>query len=159
MNRIKTQFGATRSHHLVDVENLCGEPLVTAESVARLRRQYFSTVRVGPLDQFTIASCHANVMATSAGWPRARYLVRSGKDGADICLAKVVVEEHLEDRFESVYFGSGDGGLAPFAAHLGQAGVRVTAVSRIRSISPHMKLAAAGIIYLDRPGIVALRAA
>lgn len=159
MNGNVYKFGVVRSHHLVDIENLCGTSLLHATAVADTRRAYFASVQVGALDQVTIASAHCNILAAAAGWPGARYLVKSGPNGADIRLAEVVVEEHLEDRFDRVHFGSGDGGLAPFAAHLGGAGVRVTAVSRIGALSPRMRLAASDVIYLDRPGIAALRAA
>ena len=150
------RIGVTRSMHLIDAENLCGTSLVTSEQVLRLKAAYLASVKVGPLDHFILAASHLSVLALQAGWSGARYLMRSGKDGADIELAKVVVHENLDTRFDHVYFGSGDGGLAPFAAHLGARGIPVTAVTRIASLSPRMKLATKDVIYLDRPGIAVL---
>lgn len=157
MNSNIARIGVTRSVHLIDAENLCGASLITPEDVARLRNAYLASVQIGPLDHFILATSHASVLALQIGWPGARYLMQSGKNGADIQLATVVVDEHLDDRFDHVYFGSGDGGLAPFAAYLGGRGVNVTAVSRIQSLSARMKLAAADVIYLNRPGIAVLR--
>jgi hypothetical protein len=157
MNTKITRIGVNRSVHLIDAENLCGAPRIATEQVVRLRTAYTASVAMGPLDQVILATSHLSVLALQAGWPGARYLMRSGKNGADIELAKVVVDENLDARFDHVYFGSGDGGLAPFAAHLGERGVPVTAVSRIGSLSPRMKLATRNVIYLDRPGIAALR--
>jgi hypothetical protein len=156
MNRETVRIGVTRSVHLIDAENLCGASLITPRDVAELRNVYFASVEVGPLDHFILAASHASVLALQAGWPGGRYLMQSGKNGADIQLATVVVGERLHDRFDHVYFGSGDGGLAPFAAFLGGRGVTVTAVSRRQSLSPRMKLATAGVIYLNRPGIASL---
>lgn len=157
MNGKITRIGVTRSMHLIDAENLCGTSLVAPEQVVRLKTAYLASVEVGPLDHFILATSHLSVLALQAGWPGARYLMRSGKDGADIELAKVVANENLDTRFDHVYFGSGDGGLAPFAAYLGERGTPVTAVTRIGSLSPRMKLATKDVIYLDRPGIAVLQ--
>jgi hypothetical protein len=157
MNNKITRIGVTRSMHLIDAENLCGTSLVAPEQIVRLKAAYLASVEVGPLDHFILATSHLSVLALQAGWSGARYLMRSGKDGADIELAKVVLHENLDTRFDHVYFGSGDGGLAPFAAYLGERGVPVTAVTRIGSMSPQMKLATKDVIYLDRPGIAVLR--
>jgi uncharacterized LabA/DUF88 family protein len=104
---------------------------------------------------FADASAHINLLTAGMGWPNARYLVRSGKDGADIRLAEVMVDERIADRFDHVYIASGDGGLAPFVASLGAHGVRTVAVSRTTSISPRMRLAAAETIYLPNRGAAA----
>jgi hypothetical protein len=157
MKEKMTRIGITRGVHLIDAENLCGTPVVVPEQIVRLKTAYLASVKVGPLDHFILATSHLSVLALQAGWPGARYLMRSGKDGADIELAKVVLDENLDIRFDHVYFGSGDGGLAPFAAHLGARGLPVTAVTLIGSLSPRMKLATRDVIYLDRPGIAVLR--
>jgi hypothetical protein len=148
-----------RAVHLIDAENLVGGPLLSQSDVLQLRARYMASVPVGAMDQIIIATAHNSVIAVGAAWPGLRYEMRSGKDGADICLARIVVDEHLAERFGTVYFGSGDGGLAPFAAHLARQGARVTAVSRIGSLSRHMRVAASAVIYIDRPGIAVARAA
>lgn len=151
------RIGRSRALHLIDAENLCGSSLVSA--MIKLRDAYLEGVPMGPLDQVVLASSHASILALGMGWPGKRYLMQSGKDGADICLARIIAEENVETRFDYVYMGSGDGGLAPFSAYLEGHGVRVTAVSLAHSLSPRMRMATSDVILLDRPGIVVLPAA
>ena len=153
------RIGCSRAIHLIDAENLCGSSLLSVQAMSKLRDDYLGSVPVGPFDQIVLASSHASVLSLAIAWPRNRYVMRSGSDGADICLARIVVEENLESRFDNVYMGSGDGGLAPFSAHLESRGIRVTAVSRIHSLSAKMRIATSDVIYLDRPGIAVVRAA
>ena len=155
------KFTSLRSHraiHLIDAENLVGGPMLSRLDVVRLRDAYSTSVPVGPLDHIVVATAHNSLLSVGAEWRGIRHEMRSGKDGADICLAEIVVYEHLAERFESIFIGSGDGGLAPFAAHLASQGASVTAVSRIGSLSPRMRLAASNIIYLDRPNVAAAMA-
>ena len=159
MIRSIPRIGHSRALHLIDAENLCGSSLVSVSAMIKLRDTYLEAVPMGPIDQVVLASSHASILALGMGWPGKRYLMRSGKDGADICLAGIIAEENIETRFDQVYMGSGDGGLAPFSGHLESCGVRVTAVSLAHSLSPRMRMATSDVILLDRPGIAALRAA
>ena len=81
-------------------------------------------------------------------WRRARYVVRSGPDGADLALIDVIREERVNERFRHVVIGSGDGIFADVASLLGLAGVQVTAVSRPESLSSKLRLAARGHVLL-----------
>ena len=152
-------IGHGRALHLIDAENLCGASLLDIRAVQRLRAEYMASVPVGPKDQMVLACAHSSGAALGAGWPGGQHKWRSGPDGADICLARTVVEDNIAHRFEHVYMGSGDGGLAPFAAHLAAQGVHVTAVTRMGSLSPKMLLATSDVIYLEGREIMALRAA
>lgn len=154
MNAGTSRFSAGRAIHLIDVENLCGASLPTCDQIREARRLYELVIPIGPTDHVVVASAHASLLAVGAGWPGARYLVRSGKDGADICLANVMLDEALAERYELIYVASGDGGLAPFVAELGRRGAHTVAVSRIQAISPHMRLAAVETVYLPRNVVV-----
>jgi len=133
----------SRCIHLVDIENLVGEPCLTKQAVASARARYLSEVPVGPMDQVVVAtSSSQNLFASVQGWPGARYLEKDGKDGADIRLAEVMCGENLESRFDSAVIASGDGGLAPCVARLASRGMRTIAVSNSRSLSRQMRLAA-----------------
>lgn len=151
MSTSLTSLKRGRAIHLLDIENLCGSSLLTPTMVEKVRASYAAAVSIGPRDQIVLASAHISLLAMADGWPNARYQVRSGKDGADICLATIMVDENLADRFEHVIVGSGDGGLSPFVAEMAGRGSRVTVVSRMAAISPRMCLAATGVIYLDSP--------
>ena len=159
MNTTSASIGHGRALHLIDAENLGGASLLDIRAVQRLRAQYMASVPIGPLDQFVLACAHASGAALGVGWPGGQHKWLSGPDGGDICLASTVIDDNIARRFEHVYMGSGDRGLAPFASHLAAQGVRVTAVTRIGSLSPKMRLATSAVIYLDRPGIMVLRAA
>ena len=88
-------------------------------------------------------------MNAAFGWPHARYRIRSGPNGADLALLDVLHYENIPARFTHVAIGSGDGVFAEEAARLGAAGVWVTVLSRRRSLSRRLELAAREVIFLD----------
>ncbi len=116
--------------------------------MAEVREAYFAQVNPSADDLFVIAASHHNMQAAAFGWPGGFHGFRSGKDGADIVLAQMMVEDNLADRFETVFLASGDGGLAPFAASLMAKGCHVQAVSRIESVSLAMRFATERVHYL-----------
>ncbi|KGJ76933.1 hypothetical protein GY21_08820 [Cryobacterium roopkundense] len=153
MSSSLTRLKRGRAIHLLDPENLCGSSLLTEAMVAEMRGLYTSAVSVGPQDHIILASAHCSLLPMADGWPDARYQVRSGKDGADICLANIMLDENVADRFDHVFVASGDGGLAPFVADIARRGARVTVVSRRAAISARMRLAATDVIYIDSPAM------
>ena len=153
------RLGRNRALHLIDAENLCGASLVSESAMLELQDAYVKTVPVGPFDQMIFASSHASIFAVRSGWPGHRYEMRSGKDGADICLATIIVDENVANRFARVFMGSGDGGLAPFAAHLASKSVSVTAVALEGSFSAQMRLATSEVLFLAPPASLILLAA
>lgn len=138
-----------RRLHLVDIENLAGAPVPSLGQIREVQRLYSERLRFRPVDQVVIASSHLTLLNAALGWPHARYRVRSGPDGADLELLDVVFCENVAARFTDVAIGSGDGAFAGAAASLAAAGVWVTAMSRRRSLSPRLALAACEVIYLD----------
>jgi uncharacterized LabA/DUF88 family protein len=140
---------ARRSIHLIDIENLCISGDLTVDRVAGVREAYFAQVNPSSDDLFVIAASHHNMEAAAFGWPGGFHGFRSGKDGADIVLAQLMVEDDLSERFETVFLASGDGGLAPFAAALMAKGCQVQAVSRVESASWAMRLASDSMYYLQ----------
>jgi hypothetical protein len=137
--------------HLVDIENLAGTGAPAEWQVAGLRRAYAARVGIGPLDQVVIGCSHKALPATWPGWPGARYLVRSGPDGADIELLAVLAGEDVAARFPHVAIASGDGIFTLAAAGLAAAGCQVTVVSRSAALATALRLAAGRVIYLDTP--------
>ncbi len=140
---------AKRSIHLIDIENLCFSGDLTVELVAEVREAYFAQVNPSADDMFVIAASHHNMEAAAFGWPGGFHGFRSGKDGADIVLARMMVEDDLSERFETVYLASGAGGLAPFAAALIAKGCHVQAISRSESMSWAMRFAVESVQYLQ----------
>ena len=131
----RRQFPARRLH-LVDVENLAGDSLPSLGQIREVQDLYTGCLGIGAVDQVVIASSHLTLLNAALGWPRARYRVRSGPDGADLELLDVVASENVATRFTHVAIGSGDGVFAHAAASLAAAGVWVTVVSRRRSCRP-----------------------
>ena len=140
---------ANRGIHLIDIENLCRTGDLTVDLVAEVREAYLDQIKPGAGDLFAIASSHHNIEAVSFGWPGGFHGYRSGKDGADIVLAKMMIEENLSDRFENVYLASGDAGLAPFAISLASQGSHIISISRVESASFAMRLATESMHYLQ----------
>ena len=146
---------AKRSIHLIDIENLCRTGNLDVNGVAEVRQAYFDQVQPADDDLFVIASSHHNMEAVAFGWPGGFHGFRSGKDGADIVLAKMMIEDDLAERFANVYLASGDAGLAPFASSLIAKGCHVVSVSRMESASWAMRLATDSIRYLQVDHVLA----
>jgi hypothetical protein len=144
----RRRFPARRLH-LVDIENLAGDPRPSISQVRQAQGLYTGCLAFGGMDQVEVASSHLTLLNAALGWPHARYRVRSGPDGADLALLDVLRHENVAQRFTHVAIGSGDHLFAEEAAHLAAQGVWVTVVSRQRSLSPRLALAAREVIFLD----------
>jgi hypothetical protein len=140
-----------RRLHLVDIENLVGDPLPSLGQVSQARGLYGARLSFGAMDQVEVASSHLTLVNAALGWPHAHYRTRSGPDGADLALLDVLRHEDVAVRFTHVAIGSGDHLFAEEAARLAAQGVWVTVVSRQRSLSPRLRLAACEVIFLDTP--------
>lgn len=106
--------------------------------------------RVGAGDHVVIASSHLALKTAGCWWPGARYLVRSGPDGADLALLDLVGHERIAERFAQVTIASGDGIFALAAASLVLAGCQVSVVSRRAGLSRQLALAVGWkVIYID----------
>ena len=145
IEKIRTQ----RSVHLIDIENLCGESNPTTEHVELAKAAYFEKVQPGECDLFFVTvSSKANLEAAVFGWGQASFSCLEGHDGADILLAKMMLEDDLENRFGKVYLASGDGGLAPFAKSLLSKGVEVEVVSQPSTLSTLYRFLGTEVSYL-----------
>ena len=144
----RRRFPARRLH-LVDIENLAGDPRPSLSQVRQAQGLYTDCLALGAMDQVEVASSHLTLLNAARGWPHAHYRVRSGPDGADLALLDVLRHENVALRFTHVAIGSGDHLFAEQAAHLAAHGVGVTVVSRRRSLSPRLALAAREVIFLD----------
>ncbi len=140
-----------RALHVVDIENLAGAAVPTQTRVTEVQRQYLASLRFGVDDQIVLASSHLGLLSAGLGWPHARHLVRSGKDGADLELIDVLEHENIAARFRHVVIGSGDGGFSRAAAELMTRGIHVTVVSRWGSLAYELAKAVDDVIYLDGP--------
>jgi hypothetical protein len=138
-----------RRLHLIDIENLAGDSLPSLRRVREAQGLYAYWLAFGAMDQVEVASSHLSLVNAALGWPHAHYRIRSGPDGADLALLDVLRHENVAKRFTHVAIGSGDHLFAEAAAHLVAQGVWVTVVSRRRSLSARLALAAREVIFLD----------
>jgi hypothetical protein len=144
-----------RTLHVVDIENLAGTANPSRGQVSAVQGRYVACLGFGADDQVVMAASHRGLLNAALGWPHARYRVRSGPDGADLELLDVLLHEDVAGRFRHVVIGSGDGVFGEAAASLAMRGVRVTVVSRRRSLSPGLASVARDVIYLDVPLVAA----
>lgn len=138
-----------RRLHLVDIENLTGNPRPGLREINEALGLYTSRLGFGAMDQVEVASAHVTLLNAALGWPNAHYRVRSGPDGADQALLDVLLHENVAQRFTHVAIASGDHLFAEEAARLAARDIWVTVVSRRRSLSRQLRLAACEVLFLD----------
>lgn len=130
------EAAAPRSLHLVDLENLMGNPAASAAGVRRGAAAYVQAAQVAPHDLVVVAmNCGlfkhtAHVL--DPGW---RLKPASGPDGADLALLEEAPVRWTVGRFDRLVIGSGDGIFAERAAAVRAAGAVVWAVSAEASLS------------------------
>jgi hypothetical protein len=144
-----------RALHVVDIENLAGAAIPSLDLVTEVQVRYLACLGFGADDQVVLAASHLALLNAGLGWPHARHLVRSGKDGADLELIDVLEHENVATRFRHVVIGSGDGGFSQAAASLAARGIHVTVVSRWGSLAQTLATVAGEVVYLDAPLTVA----
>lgn len=138
----------SRAIHLIDIENLAGQPRPSAEQVERVREMYETVVHVDCHDHVVVAANHGAAPEVGLTWP-GRLVIRSGHNGADLALLDVANHESIAERFDEVVIASGDGIFADLAAWLTASGVPVRVVSRPESLSRRLQLAAGeGLVVL-----------
>lgn len=141
-----------RTLHLIDVENLAGTGVPGRDQVGAVHSWYGQRVGFGPVDHVVVACNHLALVDTVLGWPRARYRVRSGPDGADLELLDVLCHENVVERYTQFVIASGDGVFADAAASLAAASRWVMVVSRPGRLSTRLRLAACEVIYVVAAG-------
>lgn len=139
---------------VVDLENVVGGAVMRVEQAVRARLCISKVIGLAPDEQVVIGTSHAGLLSSGLGWPTARLVVRSGRNGADLALLEVLQEERIADRFDEVALVSGDGIFTDTVAALARAGVFVTAVSRPEGCSRRLRMAAARSVVLDTPDLL-----
>jgi hypothetical protein len=141
-----------RELHLIDIENELGCSRFTIADVAAFRLTYLEQVKPAVDAHIVIAtSSHMGLVSAGIGWPDARKLLRPGRDGADLALAQVVLEENVEHRFTDITVASGDGIFADIVTALRRIGIRVSVVASSHvSVSRKLVAAAGGVHRLTR---------
>lgn len=135
---------------LVDIENLMESTKPSFRTLSGAVR-LIETLRSSNSQVIVAASRHtAAQVAFDLQW--ARWLWRSGLNGADRCLLEVLASERIEDRFSTVVLVSGDGVFAEPLARLAARGVRTHVLSHRRSCSRRLQLAANSVSFVSNTG-------
>lgn len=102
-------IATSRELHLIDIENEIGKAEPSATEVAQFRHFYLAFNNV-PQDAHIVvgASSPLALLAIADGWPGARSVYKQGKDGADLALLEVALNEGAAGRFGKVVIASGD---------------------------------------------------
>lgn len=141
---------------LVDIENMAGTPTPSRDDVISVMERLNSVIPELLEAQTVVACSHQAAPVVVFTWRRARHLWRSGKNGADLALLEVLVEEQVHEHFDSVTLCSGDGSLADVVGWLGTVGVEVNVISLEHHLSKRLRLAARTTRELPIPTTVAI---
>lgn len=143
---------ANRALHLIDIENLVGRDLRSADlaEFAWAALQYLLRVPLGDTDHLIVACNPANAIAAHQALPHARLVVGHGRDGADLALLGAVAWEEIPAHYQRVIVGSGDGIFTDRVAELVRAGVVVNVVGLQGTISTRLGRAATRVTGIPR---------
>jgi hypothetical protein len=125
-----------RTLHLVDIENLIGDPYADGLAALAVLEEYLEASRWQPEDVVHIAVNPR--LALEIGWRlpvRCTLRTASGPDAVDLRLQACAEPEFVARRFGRLVIGSGDHGFIANACGARSAGVGVLVVARADSLS------------------------
>lgn len=131
---------------LIDIENVVGASELTAANVTEVKTAM--DLLEGANVMKVVACSHHNAEAVMFNWPKARIILKSGKDGADLALIRVATDEDIAKRFDRVVIASGDGIFASVAKELSEQGVEVSIVCGRGALSKNLKHQCPNVRYL-----------
>ena len=139
-----------RTLHLVDIENLVGDPFAPPTEVVQRIREYLVAADWRDGDHVVVAG-HPDLLmaARNVQGLGFRALAGYGKDGADNALLGASDESFTASRYCRVSIRSGDHAFTDLAAHLGKLGTIVWVVARRGSLARSLRMAAAYVGQLS----------
>lgn len=145
-----------RTLHLVDVDNLLGDPTTTDRaSIDLVFRDFREVAGFVEGDHVVVATGRnaAHVLAVELAWPTARHRRQGGPDGADLALLDEAEWAARSLRYGRVVLGSGDRIFLAALDRLRAVDVHVDVVSRARSLARSLAVRAGGHVHLlpERP--------
>ena len=141
-----------RTLHLVDLENLIGDPAAKGPIVGETYARYRSLAGWRRGDQSVVAA-NPSLLGELAFVvdPLVALRVARGEDGADLHLLAAAPPEWVAKRFGRLVIGSGDHIFARRARTIRDLGVQVTVVSRIDALAGALQGQGFGIRALAPP--------
>lgn len=146
-HRLREWVPAGRTLHIVDIENLAGNPRATCPEMALTRAQHRRVSRWASGDHTIVACNEKAVFNAKLIYPEATVRIGYGRDGADRALLREVADyDDISGRFERVTVGSGDGAFADLVIELRRRGVTVDVIG-VRGATSNRLAAAASQVY------------
>lgn len=131
-----TTLTTTRTLHLVDIENLVGDPRAATVDVLATLDGYFETAGYRDGDHVVVAA-NPGLMARLAFVLPVPCSARAacGRSGADLMLLSQASPDFVASRYDRLVIGSGDAVFAPRAKAVRDRGLPVVIISRAESMS------------------------
>jgi hypothetical protein len=138
--------------HLVDAENLVGDPFAQPEATHAAIRAFDELADLGDYDLVFVAANRYLINPVVFDIPfTARVRHAKGRDGADRALLDDAPAEWVCRRFRRLVIGSGDHIFADLAEQAIDAGLEVTVIGRRGSISARYRELGCTVFTLDGP--------
>lgn len=137
-------MNATRSLHLIDLENLCGSGIAPTDVIERVWNTYRYGVPTSPRDQYVVGTSHGFAARAWFVLPQQgiQRRARSGTDGGELSILTALDLAHAVRRFDRLVIASGDGMFTGTATTARQHGLHVHQVSGIGACSRTLAAAA-----------------
>jgi hypothetical protein len=134
-----TTSSTSRTLHLVDLENLCGDPRADAPWALATFDEFLAVAGWQPDDHVIIATNPWLMAKIAFDLPSAtsRHAVH-GRDGADTMLLSLAPPELVVKRYGRLVIGSGDDIFATRARTVSERGVPVDVVARADGCSTRL---------------------
>lgn len=141
-----------RSLHLLDLENLVGDPRATAPLVHATLMRYLRAARWRPGDHVIIAS-NPGLMRHVVFEPPVPWNAHAtwGPDGADVMLLSLAPPELVVRCYDRLVIGSGDHIFAARAQAARALGVEVLVVARAGSCSSRLRRFKHVLLFAPEP--------
>lgn len=131
---------ASRSLHLVDLENLIGDPHTATTTALATFDTYLEVARWRTGDHVIVATNPWLMARIAFDLPEsASRHAAHGPDGADLMLLALAPPELVAKRYGRLVIGSGDGIFAARAQAASDVGVAVEVVARAGSCSTRLR--------------------
>jgi hypothetical protein len=140
----------SRRTHYVDIENLCCEAIPNKSLVHHAMSEYAAACAQLKTERLTVACNHkvAQTVAFGLQLSGAQLRMGSGRDGADLALIDVLLDDLRFGRVSEVVLGSGDGIFADAMQPIRNSIEKLTVVAREGTISDRLMVIADEVLLL-----------
>lgn len=143
----------TRTLHLVDIENLVGDPFATKDDALAVLDAYLATAGYRHGDQVIVAANPGLILEIGFDLPvPCNVHAVCGEDGADLILLDQAAPAWVAERFDRLVVGSGDAEFVETACAVRDLGTPVVVVARGASLSNRLQGQGFGVRTLPPTG-------